>query len=329
MISALNPAVILHGCRRLGVVLDVRRLRLLYELSRRGTIAAVGEALHASPSGVSQQLAQLEAEAGVRLLERVGRGVRLTEAARVLVAHAEAVLARLERAEADLAAFEDEPQGTVRIASFQTATLALVPAALDLLREHPRLRVELAQAEPEQALPALLAHDFDLVLGEEFPGAPAPVSAEMDRADLCRDAIRLATPRPVELAAAAGFGWVMEPKDSAARDWATARCRSAGFEPEVRFESEDVIAHIALVEHGHAAAFLPDLVWCGRAPTVPVRSVPEGQRTIFTAVRSGSEGNPALRAVRAALRSAADSSRSALLTEDVHPWSAPADTTPS
>ncbi|MQA11606.1 MAG: LysR family transcriptional regulator [Pseudonocardiaceae bacterium] len=283
-------------------MLDVRRLRLLYELSRRGTIAAVGEALHSSPSGVSQQIALLEHEVGVRLLDKVGRGVRLTEAGRSLVAHTEAVLARLERAEAELAAFEGEPKGRVRVASFQTATLALLPEALDVLAEHNRLRVELAQVEPEQALPALLAHDFDLVLGEEYPGTPAPVSGELDRVDLCREPIRLATAGGITLAAAATHAWVMEPRGTAAREWATAMCRSAGFEPDVRYESDDLLAHATLAERGHAAAFLPELVWRGRQPSVPLTAVPGGERTIFTSARKGSEQHPAIRAVREALR---------------------------
>src|SRR5215212_616117 len=102
-------------------MLDLRRLRLLRELRERGTIAAVADALAYTPSAVSQQLAQLEREAGVPLLERVGRGVRLTDAARGLVDHTEAVLARLEQAEAELAAGEAEVRGVVRVAAFQTA----------------------------------------------------------------------------------------------------------------------------------------------------------------------------------------------------------------
>src|SRR5687767_11232013 len=113
-------------------MLDVRRLRLLRELHARGTIAAVADALQYTPSAVSQQLAVLEREAGVPLLERVGRGVRLTDAGRRLVEHADAVLARLEAAEAELAE-GTEVRGRVRVASFQTAARALVaPAFIEL-----------------------------------------------------------------------------------------------------------------------------------------------------------------------------------------------------
>jgi DNA-binding transcriptional LysR family regulator len=95
----------------------------------------------------------------------------------------------------------------------------------------------------------------------------------------------------------------MEPPGSAARRWALARCRSAGFEPDVRYESADLLVHVALVAHGHAAAFLPDLVWAGRPPDVPVRALPGQARRLFTLVRRGSADHPAVRAVRAGLRS--------------------------
>jgi DNA-binding transcriptional LysR family regulator len=114
-------------------VLDLRRLYLLRELSAHGTIAAVAEAHAYSPSAVSQQLSQLEREAGAQLLERVGRNVRLTEAAVLLVDHADALLARMERAEAEVARMNAEPRGTVRVASFQTVAIALLPRALSRL----------------------------------------------------------------------------------------------------------------------------------------------------------------------------------------------------
>ena len=127
----------------------LKRLHLLVELSRRGTIAAVAEALSYSPSAVSQQLSALEKEAGATLLEPVGRRVRLTPEAEMLVTHAEAVLAELERAETGLEASRTTVGGRLRVAAFQTAVLSLVPAALTTLhREHPRLRVEVAQLEP-------------------------------------------------------------------------------------------------------------------------------------------------------------------------------------
>src|ERR671932_44962 len=145
-------------------MLDLRRLRLLRELDERGTIAAVADALQYTPSAVSQQLAMLERETGVRLLERAGRGVRLTDAALVLAEHADALLERAARAEADLAAAAGTVAGRVRIAGFQSALLQLaLPAVERLARETPRLECGLVEAEPEQALPALALGDLDLV----------------------------------------------------------------------------------------------------------------------------------------------------------------------
>ncbi|MFF9899314.1 LysR family transcriptional regulator [Streptomyces longispororuber] len=297
---------------------DLHRLRLLRELKHRGTLAAVATALSYAPSSVSQQLSLLEAEAGVPLLEPAGRRVRLTAQAEILVAHTEAVLERLERAEADIAASLTDLSGTFRIASFQTAALALLPAALGLLRHHhPNLRVHLTQMEPEKALPALLARDFDLVLAEEYPGDPPPRPAELEQQDLLEDPLHLALPpsagtaRPGRPAAAlrslAGHPWVMEPEGTAARQWATALCRAAGFEPDVRFETPDLVLHQRLAEQGHAAAFLPGLVFGDRPPALALCPLPRGRgtRRITTVVRRGRSGHPTVAACRDALRHAA------------------------
>ncbi|MFJ9867560.1 LysR substrate-binding domain-containing protein [Streptomyces sp. NPDC101165] len=296
---------------------DLHRLRLLRELKHRGTLAAVAQALSYAPSSVSQQLSQLEAEVGVPLLEPVGRRVRLTEQAEILVAHTEAILQRLERAEADIAASLTDLNGTLRIASFQTAALTLVPTALGLLRElHPHLRVHVTHMEPEKALPALQARDFDLIVAEEYPGNPNPRPAELQQEDLLDDTLHLALPMPADgtetddpmaaLLSLADHPWVMEPEGTAARHWAMSLCRNAGFEPDVRFDTTDLLLHVRLVEQHHAAAFLPDLVWSGRPPTVPLRHLPRGRRTrrVFTVVRRGRTQHPAIQACRDALRRA-------------------------
>lgn len=286
-------------------MLELRRLRLLRELSRRGTVAEVGKALHLSPSGVSQQLNQLESEVGVPLLERVGRRLQLTPAGSALVAHTEAILARLEQAGAELAALSGEPRGTVRVASFQTATHALVLPALARLRRHEGLAVRLSVLEPESALPALLARDFDMVIGEDYPGAPAAIPDGLVRTELCADPLRFAVADPARtpgIAAARDAIWVMEPKGSAARAWATNLCRAAGFEPEVGYESDDMTAHEELVRLGHAVGFLSDLLWRGRTPQVGLIPLPGQARTLYAVMRRGGEAHPAVRAVRDALR---------------------------
>src|SRR5829696_7039571 len=166
-------------------MLDLRRLRLLRELHERGTVAAVADALQFTPSAVSQQLAVLEREAGVPLLEKAGRGLRLTDAARVLVSHAEALLERAALAEADLAAAAGTVAGRGRIAAFESVALHIaVPAIATLARAAPRLRCELVEAEPEESLPALALGDLDLVLADEWEVHPLSRPAGVVRHDL-------------------------------------------------------------------------------------------------------------------------------------------------
>src|SRR3984885_5802454 len=176
-------------------MLDVHRLRLLRELARRGTLAAVARALSYSPSAISQQLSQLETETGVPLLEPAGRGVRLTPQARILVEHTEAILERLEEAEADLRASLAEVRGTLRVASFQSVLFALVPSVLTRLAgRHPGLRVEIEHQEAGPAFEGLLAHEFDLVLGEEYPGVALPPVPGASTQLLARDELFLVLP---------------------------------------------------------------------------------------------------------------------------------------
>ncbi|MEE1621604.1 LysR family transcriptional regulator [Zafaria sp. Z1313] len=293
-------------------MLDVRRLRLLRELSIRGTVAAVAAALNYSPSSVSQQLALLEKEAGVPLLRKSGRRLQLTPQAQVLVAHTGELLASLEQAQAALAATQPEVAGTVRLAVFQTAALALMPQLLRRLRaEHPGIRVLMFQHEPETALHETWAREFDLVVAEQYPGHAAPHHAELDRVPLLHDAIRLAVPaefgRVGSLADAARLPWVMEPHGAASRHWAEQACRSAGFEPDVRYETADLQAHVRLVESGNAVALLPDLVWAGRRPAARLLDLETGpRRMVFTALRHSSAGHPAIHAVRLALSAEAE-----------------------
>jgi DNA-binding transcriptional LysR family regulator len=296
-------------------VLDVRRLRLLRELHLRGTLAEVAAALHQSPSAVSQQLAQLERETGVELLRKVGRRVQLTPEAEILVEHTGAVLERLEQAESDLGTSLREVAGPVRLAIFQSAALALLPATLRMLAErHPRLRVTVTQREPETALLETFARDFDLVVAEQYPGHAAPWHPGLDREPLTSDRIRLAVPpesagaawtRIDRLRDAADVAWVMEPHGAASRHFAEQACRQEGFEPDVRFETADLQAHTALVESGNAVALLPDLMGIRREPSVRLIELAGAPtRTVFTATRRTMTDRPSVRAVRAALAQA-------------------------
>lgn len=287
-------------------MLDLRRLRLLRELKRRGTVTAVAEALGYSPSAVSQQLATLERETRVTLLEPAGRRVRLTAQADVLVEHAERLLAEMERAESALARSLHDIVGTLRVAAFQTAVLALVPAVLlRLAAEHPGLRVEVTESEPEEALPALVAGQFDLVLAEEYPGRPLPRPRETERRDLFTDRLRLAVPvswpeRTLEELADRPF--VLEPAGTTARAWSTAACRAAGFEPDVQHVSTDLQIHLTLVAHGLAAALVPDLAGADVHDGICLQTLPGSPaRSVFAAVRLGAVTHPSTAAFADAL----------------------------
>jgi DNA-binding transcriptional LysR family regulator len=300
-------------------MLDLRRLRLLHELHARGTIAAVAEALQYTPSAVSQQLAVLEREAGVALLEPAGRGVRLTDAAVVLVSHASALLKRAELAQAELAAATGRVAGRGRIASFQSAALRLaLPVMETLARAAPDLRCELIEAEPEQSLPALALGDFDLVLADEWQHQPHARPAGVDRQDLCRDPVYLVLPdqhpalqrhrQAVPLAELAGEAWTTGHPETGWEEITNRTCRElGGFDPDIRHRTNDSVTSLALVAHGHAVTLLPQLVQPEAHPGVAVRAIAEGSvyRTIFTATRAADAQRPSVQALLAAVRTAA------------------------
>ena len=158
-------------------MLELKRLRLLSELSRRGTIAEVASVVGYTPSAVSQSLAQLEREAGVALLERDGRRVRLTPAAHGLVAATDRVLAELDAAEAELAAEHETVRGEIVIGAFPSAAAGLVvPAVAELNRQHPEVDCTVREHEPEDGIPLLRSGDLDLLVSESYDDVPsAPV----------------------------------------------------------------------------------------------------------------------------------------------------------
>ena len=289
---------------------DVKRLRLLRELADRGTLAEVAAALHHSPSSVSQQLALLEREVGVPLMTAVGRGVVLTPDGHLLAARAGEVLRILERAETEIADRASAITGAVRLAVFQSAALALLPQTLARMSsEHPGVRVEVVQHEPEQALRRTATRDFDLVVAEQYPGHATARHDGLDRRPLVLDRLRLALPpgsAEQDIAATARLPWVMEPHGAASRHWAEQRCRAAGFEPDVRVESADLEVHVRLVESGNAVAILPDLVWAGRTTPARLLELPGApQREVFTSARSAGADRPALKVLRSTLEAVA------------------------
>jgi DNA-binding transcriptional LysR family regulator len=299
-------------------MLDLRRLRLLRELRDRGTVGAVAAALDYSPSAVSQQLRVLESETGAELLERSGRRIRLTESGLTLARHAERLLAAAEEAEAELAAADGSVTGMVRIAAFQTATLALMPPALsELALTHPQLRLEVIEAEPEEALHDLALGELDLVIADEWEYVPRVRLEGLLREELLREGVRLVLPaghplatggEPVRLAALAEAPWACGPPPSAHDKLVQRACRVlGGFSPDVRHRSTDLLVLFTLVRSGHAVTLLPDLVRAEDDSTLAVRDLAEGPltRLVFTAVRAATAERPALAAVRASLRRAA------------------------
>lgn len=294
-------------------MLELRRLRLLSELERRGTIAAVAAALSYSPSTVSQQLSLLEIEAGVKLLEPVGRRVRLTPQAHILVTHANAILSQLEKADAEIAQSLETLTGTLRVATFQSVFLSVLPGAIaDLQAQHPQLRIEVFQGEPEASLPQLLAHDYDLVVAEEYPGRPVPRTTGIDWEELCTDPLRFAVPPDFDadasdedlIAYLAQHAWVGEPVGTASRNWLVDLCRRLGFEPDFRYSTDDLLVHCRLVQAGHAVAVLPDLLASasGDHPRLVDVPGPTTARRILTASRRVAAAHPAVQACRQALK---------------------------
>ena len=251
-------------------MLSTHRLRILVELRRRGTLGRVAIALNFSPSAISQQLVLLEREVGAKLVEPVGRGVRLTAEGELLADHAERILRHVEEAEAALSASRSTTTGRVRMAVFQTAALTLMPVVItELRRRHPGLTIRLTEFQPDLAIPALIADEYDLVLAVEYAGQELPRDKSVDQEDLLYDAIAIVTSTDTDAGAGAGAAksgdldqapWVMESAGKPGRLWTQGLCRRAGFEPDVRFESDDFIVHRALVSAGHAVGMLPRLL---------------------------------------------------------------------
>ncbi|MER5871523.1 LysR substrate-binding domain-containing protein [Streptomyces sp. NPDC002044] len=310
-------------------MLDVRRLRLLRELARRGTIAAVAQALAFSPSAVSQQLTVLEREAGLPLLERTGRRVRLTPAGETLVRHADAVLERLERAGADLAEARGGLAGALRVGAFPTAARAIVPAALTALaRRHPALEPMVSETDPAAVAHALRAGDLDVALIHVYDLVPAPREPGIDTEPLYREAMYLAAPagrapgppppggpdRSPEvspdrttdqagvLLAHAEDPWITASPGTLCHAMTVRACRAAGFTPRVRHRVDEFATVLALVAAGQGVAVVPQLGITGPPdPAVRLTRLPMERRT-EVAFRSGSAAHPAVAAFTAALR---------------------------
>ncbi|MBM2616529.1 LysR family transcriptional regulator [Actinoplanes sp. LDG1-06] len=293
--------------------MELRRLRLFDQLARLGTVAAVAEALSYSPSSVSVQLAQLEREAGVKLLRRVGRNVELTPAGVRLAAYAAEAIAADESVRAELAAVSDTPRGRLRLGMVQTPALALLPVTLERLAvTAPELQVEVYQRETAPALEDLRARAVDLVVGIEYDPVPVARQRDITRHDLVREDVLIAVhpEHPLASAPLAAFeevAWATGNRGTSLDSVLRNVCnRLGGFEPRVQHRSDDGLILGALVASGKAVALLPALVTTA-LPQIRARPLREErlQRTIFTATRATAAEAPAVVAVLGALREAA------------------------
>ncbi|WP_133847991.1 LysR family transcriptional regulator [Labedaea rhizosphaerae] len=292
-------------------MIDPRRLRVLRALADHGTVTAAGQALHLTPSAVSQQLAALESEVGQELLRRRGRRVWLTSAGDLLVKHADAVLAELDRAEATMAAHADGSIGRVRVAAFASAIGQLVAPAAKLLRErHPGITLRITDAEAQQSLPMLLDGEIDLAvtmayragIDEQTRVHTDPLYTEPFVAVL-PPGHRLADRSEVAVLELADEPWIGTLPGNPCRDVVVQCCAQAGFTPRIEHASDDFTAEVALVAAGLGVALIPRTALPG-APDVVVHPIAGDAptRRVFAAVRRGLEDHPRLAAVRSALR---------------------------
>jgi DNA-binding transcriptional LysR family regulator len=282
-------------------MLNVPRLRVLREVAYRGSLSGAAEALSYTQSAISQQIATLEAEAGMPLLERHPRGVSLTAAGQTLVGHAEGILARLDAADAALSAISGLRGGRLRMASFPTAGATLMPLAIATFRSsYPDVELMLAEGEPEEIAPRLRAAELDLALLFEFAGETF-LHEDTTRLELLEDPMYLALPRAHPLAQQdalrledlAEEPWIQTSRTSPCARHVVRSCHAAGFEPNVSFESDDYQTVQGLVGVGVGVALIPelalsvvreDIVIRALSPTPPVRQViaaaPAGARLV-------------------------------------------------
>ncbi|MFM9368811.1 LysR family transcriptional regulator [Streptomyces sp. Da 82-17] len=322
-------------------MLDLRRLRLLRELDRRGTIAAVAEALAYTASAVSQQLSVLEREAGVPLLERSGRRVALTPAGRTLVTHADAVLERLELAVSELAGAREGIGGPLRIGTFPSGGPAIVPATLaELARQHPALEPMVQEIDSARVSDGLRAGELDVALVHDYDFVPASPDTTVDQVPLLEEPMYLATATATATATAPEPAPDTDPdtdtgpdtdsaEDLTARDgtladllgpwatapWITARdgttghamavraCQAAGFQPRIRHQVNDFRTVLALAAIGQGAGFVPEMATAHAPEHVVLTPLPLYRRS-KVAFRAGGGAHPAIAAFVTAARTA-------------------------
>jgi len=289
-------------------MLDVRRLRLLRELAHRGTISAVAEALCYTPSAVSQQLAILERDAGVPLLQRNGRRVFLTPAGTALAQQTEGILALLEQAAAALAAARGGLSGQLRIGAFPTAVRTVLPAALVALgRDHPGLELMVTELDPAGVPDALRSGALDVALVHEYDYVPTSPDPALDTEPLLEEAIFVASaglaPDPGEdpVRGLRDCAWIVGSPGTLCHAMAVRACQAAGFTPRIRHHADDFVTVLALVAAGQGVALVPQLGALDSPPGVVLTPLPSRRRTRI-AYRSGTRCQPVVAAAIDAIR---------------------------
>jgi DNA-binding transcriptional LysR family regulator len=260
----------------------VARLRTFVAVAQHGSLSAAALELSYTQSAVSQQVAALEAQAGMPLLERHARGVRLTEAGETLLAHAESVLSHLDAAQQELAALAGLRAGRLRIASFPSAGATLMPLAVATFRaRHPGVELTLAEDEPEHVLPRLAGGELDLALLFEFGEESEAGGQGFELAQLLEDPMYLALPsghplasrRRLRLEDLRGQSWVQTSSSSACARHVVRLCIAAGFEPQVSFESDDYQTIQGLVAAGVGVALIPEIALSSLRKDIAIRAL--------------------------------------------------------
>ncbi|WP_193611147.1 LysR family transcriptional regulator [Nocardioides lijunqiniae] len=283
--------------------MDPRRVLVFRAVARSGSLSAAARELGTTQSAVSQQLRQLEREAGSPLLVRTSQGTRLTEAGVALLARADTVHSALHQAGEELGALASLRTGSVRLASFPSAAATLVPAAVRALRDdHSGVQVTLVEVEPPEAWTAVLSGDADVALVFGYDGPPDDDGA-LSWVPLGIEPLHLVLPPDAGAPARVGPSWLREQGWVAGcercRRHLVDSCRAAGFEPRLLHESDDYVVAQSLVAHGLGVTVLPQLALTAfRHPDVEVRpSSGFGERHVGMVHRPGAEGVPAIRAL--------------------------------
>ncbi len=296
--------------------MNFERLRTLWLVSQVGTLAAAAQRLGVTPSAVSQQLGVLEGAVGADLLQAEGRGVVLTDLGFRLAQLGGELVATLEAAKAVAEEAGADTTGRFRISSIPTAALSLVRhAILALQNEHPKLELSVIDQDPLTSLRQLQSHAVDLAVIEVFDGQPWTIPDGLQATSLGRDAMQLFVPStmklpagPVELGELADANWISSPAFTSYAGAVRAACTTAGFEPRVRWETDDIFLMQRYVADGFGVALHPPFSADPPPEGVVIREV-AGEpicREILVIARSSSTARPVHKVVMRALTSNTD-----------------------